>query len=116
MSYWIKLLDKKGNVCQVEKHSEGGTRALWGTTDAELNITYNYSEFYREYLDEKQGLKFLNGKRAGDVMERLRIAVNILGIVRDSNYWKSTPGNAGYALIILLKWAEQYPEAVFKVT
>lgn len=65
MSYWVKLLDKKGKVCQVERHSEGGTYVMGGTTDAELNITYNYSEPYSEYLDEKQGLKFLNGKRQG---------------------------------------------------
>lgn len=49
-------------------------------------------------------------------MERLRIAVNTLGTVRDNDYWKPTPGNAGYALAILLKWAGQYPEARFKVT
>ncbi|MBL7169522.1 MAG: hypothetical protein ISS48_00710 [Candidatus Aenigmarchaeota archaeon] len=116
MSFDVKLLDKKGKICQVEKHTEGGTYVLGGTIDASLNITYNYSKLYSKYLDEKQGLRFLDGKKAKDVIERLRETVFILGIVRDRDYWKPTPGNAGYALVILLKWAKQHPEAMFKVS
>ena len=32
------------------------------------------------------------------------------------DYWAPTPGNAGYALNILLDWARQYPEATFDAT
>ena len=30
------------------------------------------------------------------------------------DYWAATPGNAGKALNILLKWAKQFPDATFK--
>ena len=38
-----------------------------------------------------------------------------LGYLCDGgSYWMSTPGNAGYALSILLSWAKQHPEATWK--
>ncbi len=116
MSYDIELRDEQGNICHVEKHSEGGTYVLDGTTDAYLNITFNYSEYYSQWIDKESGLKWLNGKRAKECIETLKSAIRVLGIYRDDNYWGATPGNAGYALSILLRWAEQYPDAIFTVS
>jgi len=110
----VELLEGK-KICQVERHTEGGTYVIGGTTDANLYITYNYSKFFYSHLDKKHGLKFLNMKKAKNVTEKLRKDVNTLGVERNNNYWKATPGNAGYALSILLKWAQKYPEARFKV-
>lgn len=116
MGFYATLLDKKGNICQVERHTEGGTYVIGGTTDADLYITYNYSKFFHKAVHKEQGLQFLNGKKAKDVIKILKKAIKMLGTIRDKNYWKSTKGNAGHVLSILLKWAEQHPEAMFKVT
>jgi len=112
MSYDIEL-KKDGEVCDVELHSDGGTYALGGGFEAQLNITYNYSEHYSKHLDNKEGIRWLYGKKAKDCIERLQKAVKTLGTERDEDYWKATEGNAGYALSILLIWAREHPEAIF---
>ena len=43
-------------------------------------------------------------------------AVKKLGTTQDSDYWKPTPGNAGHALNILLTWAVDNPDAIFRVS
>jgi hypothetical protein len=62
------------------------------------------------------GIHWLNKKKASKTIERLEEAVKELGTEKSNNYWESTPGNAGYALSILLKWAKQYPDAIFEVS
>ena len=113
MSYWVYLQDE-GKSVTVSNHKEGGTHAVSGTTQAELNITYNYGSFYRDHL-HKDGLKGLHDKKAKDCVNALACAVSVLGTERDDDYWANTPGNAGYALSILLEWARIHPEAVFIV-
>ena len=123
MSYWVRLLDTSGQTCHVSKHSEGGTYVLGGTSEAELNITYNYSnQFAKVGLDfhehaplGRHGKIAVHGKRAGDLIPLLADAVKSLGTERHPDYWKSTPGNAGFALSILLDWARQHPDGVFEV-
>jgi hypothetical protein len=100
----------------VERQSEGGTYVIGGSTDAELNITYNYSKHYYRTLDEKEGLDWLSEKFARDCVGRLEKAIKELGTERSTDYWSPTPGNAGYALSILLDWANQHPNAVFRVS
>ena len=39
--------------------------------------------------------------------------VEKLGTLRDADYWRPTPGNAGDVLYVLLKWARHYPYAIF---
>lgn len=113
MSYWVNL-EKDGKSIEVTLHQEGGTFCLGGTTAAELNVTYNYSYFFRKSLDEKEGIRWLYGKQASKTIRRLAKAIDELGTSRDRDYWKKTPGNAGYALSVLLKWAQQHPEAVWQ--
>ncbi len=84
----------------------------YGTSDAILYITYNYLKHFK-ILDEEKGISCIDGKVAREVIPKLEEAIETLGVERDENYWKATPGNAGYALSILLKWARQHPEAVF---
>jgi len=45
----------------------------------------------------------------------LKRVVDKLGVKRFENYWAPTPGNAGYAASILLRWAKQYPDYVWEV-
>lgn len=113
MSWWVSL-SKEGKLVEVESHAEGGTYCLGGTVAADLNVTYNYSQFFFQCFGQN-GLNWINGKKAKSVTKLLEKAVRKLGTKRDDNYWKRTPGNAGYALSILLKWAKQHPEAKFSV-
>lgn len=106
MSYWISLSDENG-ICEVENHTEGGTIVVGGTTDADLNVTYNYSRFF--------SFRDLHGKTAEETIPTLEKAVEELGTERDENYWASTPGNAGYTCSILLAWAKQHPTATWDV-
>jgi hypothetical protein len=113
MSHDITLF-VNGEVASVPRFEEGGTYVLGGTTQAELNVTYNYAEHMWKHLGEG-GLKALHGKKAQDTIETLSKAVEALGTDRDSDYWKSTPGNAGFALSILLSWAKLHPEGEWDV-
>jgi hypothetical protein len=114
MSFWVYLENDKEAVI-VERHAEGGTYVLGGTTEAELNVTYNYSPFFFKHLNAESGLRWLDGKRASDTIEHLENAVAALGTSQDTDYWNATPGNAGYVLGILLEWAKQYPGATWGV-
>lgn len=114
MSYDISMNHKDGNVCQVPKHTEGGTIAVGGTTDAEMTITYNYSWFYYKFLDKNEGIRWLYGKTGHEVTHRLSEAVNELGTNKYSkDYWADTPGNAGAALKVLLDWSVMTPDGIF---
>lgn len=115
MSHDVELINPDGSMVFVKPHQEGGTYVLGGSPEAELNVTYNYGALYHEHLDSK-GLDWLNGKTAKDTIARLQLAVKILGTERDPDYWKATAGNAGHALSILLKWAQDNPEAIWRVT
>lgn len=117
MSWWVSLEDRTGEprVVAVAPHREGGTYVLGGTAGASLNITYNYGVHYHRLLPG--GLEaYLNERQAADATEVLEQAVNALGTDRADDYWAPTPGNAGFALSILLSWAKQHPSAVFRVS
>lgn len=123
MSYSIYLKDKKtDNIVTVPEFCEGGTVMAEvvdgklvpkGRRDADIDITYNYSKFYCDTIDKKQGIRYLYGKTGSEDIPILEKAIAALGTVRDPDYWKPTPGNAGHALAILLMWARLHPDAVF---
>lgn len=116
MSYDIHLEDKNGQRIEIETHQRhGGTYALGGTSEAWLNITYNYSQFYRQYLDAEKGIRVLYGKRVVESIPLIEKAIAALGTERSSDYWEPTPGNAGAALNDLLEIARMAgPDAVFQ--
>ncbi len=62
MSYDIDLSYPESGLAQIPSHEEGGTYALGGSTNASLNVTYNYGGFYREHLDSEQGIRWLYDK------------------------------------------------------
>lgn len=96
----------------VERFEEGGTYVLGGSEEASLNITYNYAEVYR-LLDFS--IRDLDGQTARETAERLAGLVEKLGTGKFEDYWAPTPGNAGHALNILLAWATQYPDGIWRV-
>lgn len=112
MSYDLGLY-YDGIPAVVARHAEGGTYAVGGIMAAELTITYNYSRYYKDQLDAEQGIRWLYGKTGGATISRLEDAVAFLGTTQDTDYWKITAGNAGYALSILLTWANEHPNAVW---
>lgn len=126
MSYDVTLKDPvTGEVARVEKHSEGGTYAMFGTYEASLSITYNYSKNFskipvKEPWDDRGesrsdfSVRWLYGKTARETTGTLLAVVMLLGTTRDPDYWAATDGNAGYAAKLLLDWAIQHPDAVWE--
>lgn len=112
MSYWVYLMDGDEAV-EVTRHSEGGTFVLGGTDVAELNVTYNYSGAYSLCDFSIRGLHL---EVAGDTISKLQQVVKFLGVCKHTDYWRATPGNAGHAANILLRWARQHPDAVWRVS
>lgn len=78
MSYDINLIDLAGGVVQVARHEEGGTYALGGTTDASLNVTWNYAPYFYAHLDKERGIRWLYGKTGGECIERLESAIDAI--------------------------------------
>ena len=133
MSWWVSLLDQSSpaecdyglgdEACpapcypafRCEPFEDGGTFILGGSGECCLNITYNYSRFYYRELDGENGLRAMDGEKAGEWIARLAGAVEKLGTRRDENYWAATEGNAGAALSLLLAWARAYPQGVWRV-
>ena len=61
------------------------------------------------------GLVSLEDKRGPDLAAPLEHALAVLGCARGDDPREGTPGNAGYALSILLRWAGQFPDAPLRV-
>ncbi len=108
VSWDIYLEDESGKTVTVARHEDGGTFAVGGTTDAELNVTYNYGKHFK--------FRELDGHLANETMVFLGSAVGRLGTIRDSEYWKPTEGNVGAACATLLEWAKIHPGARWRVS
>ena len=115
MSFWVYLCNPETGVPLelAEAHEEGGTYALGGTTEAGLNVTYNYSSVYRPH---GFNLRDLDGKTARETTPDLERVIAAIGTVEpDNNYWAPTPGNAGRALHVLARWGRELPHGVWAV-
>ena len=119
MSWWIYLKALDGKTLMVEPFQGGGTYILYDEppeeVKAEFNITFNYSKWFRQYLDHKEGLEWLYGKKAIDTIPRLMSAIEWLGTNQSDDYWEATSGNAGFALQTLLRIAEQQPKGIWEL-
>lgn len=117
MSWWVSLCCPCcGNNLQLdEPHSEGGTYAFGGTSEATLNVTYNYQPNFQR-VGLLPGLReALDGKTATDTVELLKSAVEKLGTDEADDYWPPTDGNARKALVRLVSFAEEHPTGVWRV-
>lgn len=104
MSYWIYANDENGETIEIERHNiKGGTYADGGTSEAELNLTYNYCKFYYDLIDKDKGIKWINDKLIKDTLDKLREAANKLKDNETNDYWESTEGNAKRALLNLIE-------------
>ena len=125
MSWDISIVNENNEImeCDASHLLRGGTvRAnsdleQISITEAELNITYNYSNHYATVWEDYEGLyEMFNDKKASDCIEDLEKAVSMLGIETDDNYWSSTRGNAGKAISDFLWLCKQCSEGKVKVS
>ena len=108
MSYWISLHDETGAMPSVDSFTDGGTYAVGGSDEADLNVTYNYCRHF-DFRGE------LHGRKAADTIPIMEKAVAELGTKRADDYWTATSGNAGAAVARLLAWARQHPDCMWEV-
>lgn len=90
-------------------NTEGDVIALKSATitDCEINITYNYSKFYYEHIDEELGIKWLYGKSGKEVKDRLEQAIQGLGINKETGpFWVV---NADYTFGQIFENKKQIP-------
>lgn len=115
MSYDIYLKDPVSNaVIELDSphQMKGGTYALGGSTEASLNITYNYSKHYQKVFGD-YGIRIIYGKNGAGSIPILESAINQLGDDVSNNYWTPTEGNAKRALVQLLTLAKMRPDGVW---
>ena len=115
MSYDINLVDpvtKKTIEFDSPHQIAGGNVAIGGTTEAWLNVTYNYSEHFYRVMGNK-GIRRLYGLTGAEAIPILKKAISELKDDVDPDYWKPTEGNAKQALCGLLAFAQMRPDGVF---
>ena len=115
MSYDISLLDpvtKETIQLETPHQIRGGTYAVGGTTEAWLNITYNYSSHFYNVFGEK-GIRTIYGMTGAESIPVLKAAMDKLGDDTDPDYWKSTEGNAKRSLAGLLAFAQMRPDGIW---
>ncbi len=115
MSYDIELQDpvtKETLQLESPHQMRGGTYCVGGTTDAHLNVTYNYATHYYKTMGEK-GIRTIYGMAGADSIEVLENAISKLGDDIDPNYWIPTEGNAKRSLIQLVALAKMRPDGIW---
>lgn len=115
MSYDIYLNDPvTGKVIELDSphHMRGGTYQLGGTTEAYLNVTYNYGKYYYDVIGD-DGIRTIYGMTGYQSLPLLRSAASKLGDDKSDNYWEQTEGNAKAALLQLIALAEMRPDGVW---
>ena len=95
MSYDISLCDPvthKPLKADSTHFIAGGMRAMGGTKELWLNVTYNYGQFYyRPEVFGEGGIRSIYGKTGAESIPMLEKAISALGDdVDDSDYWNAT--------------------------
>jgi hypothetical protein len=115
MSYDIYLKDPDSGIT-IEMDSrhylKGGNYALGGTTEAWLNVTYNYAKIFRRVLGD-EGIRSIYDTTGQDSLPLLTKAIDQLGDDVHPDYWEPTEGNAKHALISLRTLAEMRPDGIW---
>lgn len=137
MSYDISLTDpvtKETLEMDAPHQMKGGTYALGGTTEMDLNITYNYARWY--YKDgvfpvkdgENRGIRTIYGMSGAQSISILKSAISVLESLAEdisdedreeckrqgaTGYWMPTRANAIKPLYSLLAFAYMRPDGVW---
>lgn len=128
MSWWVHLVDADGETVESrEPHSEGGSYVLGGTTECDLNVTYNYSGHLAKYnVHPKNDLHGRKGSETRTALETARRRLIADGIDEDhgvtegselgcGDYWHDCPANVARCVSTLMSWAHQHPDATWDV-
>lgn len=116
MSRSVQLVDSMdGRPLEAPTRVKGGTYSLTGVPMADLSVTGNYHGIIVDATGWEDGIRHLHGRRAGDTVPELRAAVRLLGTEQSMDYWEDTPGNVGHMFSVLLDWAQQHPDATWRV-
>lgn len=116
MSYDIHLEDPvSGATLELDAphHMRGGTYAVGGTVNAEINVTWNYATHYYRTMGEG-GIRSIYGKTGAESIPMLTAAIEQLGDDKHPDYWQPTEGNAKAALIQLRALAQMRPDGVWQ--
>lgn len=138
MSYDIYLTDPVTNdplELDGAHHMRGGTYAMGGTTEAWLNITYNYADWYyrpgvfARTKKASKGIRTIYGMTGAESIPVLKKAISKLenmdeDISNDkrqkceahgaTGYWMPTRENAIKPLYQLLAMAQMRPDGVWE--
>jgi len=105
MSWWVSITDPTTGVYMiVDSFTEGGTYAIGGSSEADLNVTYNYSGHFHQVLGLRDGLRSFDGMKVEDALPILKRAIPQLDTDVSNDYWEPTEGNARKVLEILEGW------------
>ena len=121
MSWDVSITDPETELyLKVNHFTEGGTYVLGGSDEANLNITWNYCQYYYRVLEIEGGLRGLNNQTVEYALPILKQGIEQLGTDESSDYWEPTEGNARKALVILANWCAQAivdnkPDALIEV-
>jgi len=112
----LRVKDEEGkwHIAETKPHYAGSIIEFGGSHHCEMTVTFNYSRFYSQVFPEK-GFRWLNDRKASDAIPVLEDGIKALGTRTTGSYWDESPGNAGYILTVLLEWAKEHPDGVFKV-
>jgi hypothetical protein len=129
MSYDLGLKDSKTDdwyELTEPHHMRGGTYAIGGTTEAKINITYNYYPQLDKAIDaiesdsvyakddgKVHGIRVIYGMTGADSVPLLERGIERLGDDVDSDYWKATEGNAKAAIRQCLALAKMCPDGIW---
>lgn len=116
MSYDIRLTDpvtKDVLYFDAPHQFKGGAYAIGGTNEAWLNITYNYSDFYRNAFGP-EGIRTIYGKSGAESLPLLDKAIASLSNDVNPDYWKTTEGNAKRPLFQLKAMAQMRPDGIWE--
>jgi len=115
MSYDIELIDpvtKAVLELDAPHDMRGGTYAVGGSSEASLNITWNYAPILYRVLPE--GIRGLYGKTGAESIPLLKDAISKLGDDVHPDYWTATEGNVKKALCQVLALAQMRPDGVWQ--
>lgn len=113
MSYDMALM-RDGGICTYDAPVERrqGTYQVGGSTQAEINITYNYSKIFRREFGDG-GLSRLEGVSGKDSVVLLDAVISRLKDDAHEDYWQATEGNARVCLMEMRAMARDFPDAVW---
>ena len=115
MSYDICLRDPVTHLTIEldEPHRmRGGTYTVGGTTDAWINVTYNYARHFERVLGER-GIRSIYGMTGAESIPVLEYAASRLADDVSDDYWEPTEGNAKRALLQLAALARMRPYGIW---